>query len=119
MQPAYDLGRQPGRLVFAVGTSLTRRALVNPILSYRKRFVHLSNDPRDLHKGYETDVALLGDAKLVLGQLIEALRDRLRGRAAPDGTVVREAARATRSSRSTAPPCPTATWAGASPTAWA
>src|SRR5690606_28840042 len=33
-------------LVLAVGTSLTRHALVNPILSYRKRFVHLSNDPR-------------------------------------------------------------------------
>ena len=62
-------------LILAVGTSLTRHNLVNPIFSYSKKFVHVTNDTRDLYKGYETDVAILGDAKLVLtDQLIEAAR---------------------------------------------
>src|SRR3546814_10759974 len=42
-----------------------------------KKLVHAVADPRDLYKAYETDVAILGDAKLVLRQLIESLRDRL------------------------------------------
>nr|MBF0681743.1 thiamine pyrophosphate-requiring protein [Pseudomonas sp.] len=72
-------------LILALGTSLTRHALVNPILSYSKQFVHVTNDPRDLYKGYETDVAILGDAKLVLRQLIDAVADRL-GKNRRDGT---------------------------------
>jgi acetolactate synthase-1/2/3 large subunit len=64
-------------VVLAVGSSLTRHYLVNRVMPVAdKRVVHCTNDPRDLYKGYETDVALLGDAKLVLRQLIEALADR-------------------------------------------
>jgi acetolactate synthase I/II/III large subunit len=79
-------------LVLAVGTSLTRHNLVNPILSYSKKFVHVTNDTRDLYKGYETDVAVLGDAQLVLRQLIEAVRDRL-GRQARHRDTAAEIAR--------------------------
>lgn len=64
-------------LVFGIGTSLTRHFLVNPILPSSKRFIHATNDARDFYKGYEMDVAILGDAKLVLRQLIDAVRDLL------------------------------------------
>ncbi len=62
-------------VVFAIGSSLTRHSLVNPIHAYRKKFIHATNDPRDLYKGYELDVGVVGDAKLVLRQLIDAVRD--------------------------------------------
>ena len=78
-------------LILAVGASLTRHSLVSPILSYSKMYVHISNDTRDLYKGYETDVAILGDAKLVLRQLINAVRERL-GKTVRDKTVVAELA---------------------------
>ncbi len=78
-------------LILAVGTSLTRHSLVNPILSYSKKFVHVTNDTRDLYKGYETDVAILGDAKLVLRQLIDAVRERL-GKTVRDGATAHELA---------------------------
>ncbi|MDX3906286.1 MAG: thiamine pyrophosphate-requiring protein [Pigmentiphaga sp.] len=65
-------------LVLAVGSSLTRHHLTNRVMPVaEKKIIHAVSDPRDLYKGYETDVALLGDAKLVLRQLIEAVRDRL------------------------------------------
>lgn len=67
-------------LVLAVGSSLTRHAIVNRILpggANRKKLIQLSNDVHDLAKGYEVDVPLLGDAQLGLRKLIEAVRDRI------------------------------------------
>ena len=71
-------------VVFGIGTSLTRHFLVNPILPYSKKFIHATNDARDLYKGYEMDIAILGDAWLVLRQLIDAVRDRLGDKARED-----------------------------------
>ena len=62
-------------VVFAIGSSLTRHSLVNPIYAYKKKFIHATNDARDLYKGYELDIGIIGDAKLVLRQLIDAVRD--------------------------------------------
>jgi thiamine pyrophosphate-dependent acetolactate synthase large subunit-like protein len=78
-------------VIFGIGTSLTRHYLVNPILPYSKKFIHATNDPRDLYKGYEMDVAVVGDAKLVLRQLIDAVRDLL-GKRKRDDAVAREIA---------------------------
>jgi thiamine pyrophosphate-dependent acetolactate synthase large subunit-like protein len=39
--------------------------------------VHATNDPRDLHKYHQTEIALLGDAKLTLAAIVEAMKDRL------------------------------------------
>lgn len=65
-------------LVFAVGTSLTRHFLVNRVFGVsEKRIIHATNDARDLYKGYDTEVGILGDCELILRQLIEAVRDRL------------------------------------------
>ena len=44
------------------------------------RIIHATNDTRDLHKSYATEVALLGDAKLALAALTDAVKDRLGGR---------------------------------------
>jgi thiamine pyrophosphate-dependent acetolactate synthase large subunit-like protein len=78
-------------VIFGIGTSLTRHSLVNPIFPYAKKFIHATNDTRDLYKGYEMDVCVVGDAKLVLAQLVEAVRDLL-GRNKRDDTVAREVA---------------------------
>ena len=37
--------------------------------------IQATNDPRDVHKDYEIDHPIIGDAKLVLRQLIEACRE--------------------------------------------
>jgi thiamine pyrophosphate-dependent acetolactate synthase large subunit-like protein len=71
-------------VVLGIGTSLTRHYLVNPILSYSKKFIHATNDARDLYKGYEMDVAILGDAKLVLAQLVAAVKDLIGTKPRPD-----------------------------------
>ena len=61
-------------LVVAVGTSLTRHDLVTPIPA-DKIIVHVTNAPEDLHKTRHVAHPILGDAKLVLRQLIECCRD--------------------------------------------
>lgn len=71
---------QRADLVFGVGTSLTHHPIVQPILLAGQRVIHLTNEPRDLNKSHQAEVGLLGDAKLVLRQLITALSDRLKGR---------------------------------------
>jgi acetolactate synthase-1/2/3 large subunit len=66
-------------VIFAIGTSLSRHNLTNRVWPVaQKRVIHATNDPRDLYKGYETDVAILGDAKLILRQIIDSVTDRLR-----------------------------------------
>ena len=67
-------------LILAVGTGLNRHPLTTPPLPKGVPIIHATNDPRDLHKSYETEVALLGDAKLALAELVEAVKDRLGGR---------------------------------------
>src|SRR5487761_1556156 len=64
-------------LVLGVGCSFTRHGIATPVFPPGKKYIHATNDSRDLHKAFAADLAILGDAKLVLGQLIEAVRDRL------------------------------------------
>lgn len=67
-------------LVLAIGAGLTRHPLSTPPLPPGIRLIHATNDPRDLHKSYPTELALLGDAKLTLTALVEAVRDRMGSR---------------------------------------
>ncbi len=67
-------------LVLGVGCSFTRHGIATPVLPPGKKIIHATNDTRDLHKAFAADLGILGDAKLVLGQLIEAVRDRLNGK---------------------------------------
>ncbi len=67
-------------VVLAIGCGLNRHQLTTPLLPAGMRVIHATNDPRDLHKSYATEVALLGDASLTIAHLIAAVRDRLGGR---------------------------------------
>ena len=49
--------------------------------------VQITNDHRDFNKGYPTDFPILGDAKLVLRQVIDAVKDLVGTRRAEDRTV--------------------------------
>ena len=71
-------------VIFAVGTSLTRHNISTPIIPPGKRIIHATNDTRDLYKANDTAVPIQGDAKLVLQQLIEAVKERLPGKKARD-----------------------------------
>jgi acetolactate synthase-1/2/3 large subunit len=67
-------------LIFGIGCGFTRHPLTTPSLPANVPIIHATNDARDLHKSYQTEVALLGDAKLTLISLIAAIKDRLGGK---------------------------------------
>jgi len=66
-------------LVFAVGSSLSRHNMCANIPG-GKVIIHNTADSIDHNKAYFADFPLLGDAKLVLRQFIEACRDLLNGK---------------------------------------
>ena len=72
-------------LVLGIGCSFTKHGIATPALPPGKKIIHATNDTRDLHKAFAADLGILGDAKLVLGQLIEAVRDRLGGKTRSNG----------------------------------
>jgi acetolactate synthase-1/2/3 large subunit len=61
-------------VVFGIGCSFTRHGMAASIPA-GKTLIHATNDERDLHKSYAADHPLLGDARLVLRQFIEAVKD--------------------------------------------
>jgi acetolactate synthase-1/2/3 large subunit len=63
-------------LVFGVGTSFTRHGMTITIPP-GKVMVQATNDPRDINKDYTIDHPIIGDARLVLLQFIEAVKDRV------------------------------------------
>ena len=60
-------------VVFGIGCSFTRHPMATGIPA-GKTLIHATNDERDLNKSYQADHPLLGDAKLVLRQFIEAVK---------------------------------------------
>jgi acetolactate synthase I/II/III large subunit len=74
-------------LVFAAGSSLSKHNMCANIPG-GKVIIHNTADTIDHNKAYYADHPLLGDAKLVLRQMIDACRDLLNGKAR-DGTAVR------------------------------
>ncbi|HEV7216799.1 MAG TPA: thiamine pyrophosphate-requiring protein, partial [Chloroflexota bacterium] len=75
-------------LVFGIGCSFSTGAFCTPIPP-GKTIVQITNSERDVNKAYATDLAVLGDAKLILRQLIDVIKDEL-GAARPADTVVAE-----------------------------
>ena len=69
-------------LVVCIGTSLTKHVMSMPIPA-GKKIIHSTNNPSDIAKDYDVDIAAIGDAKLVLQQLLEACQEQ--GRSRPDG----------------------------------
>lgn len=66
--------------IFAIGASLTK-TIFAPQIPTGKKIVHATVDPCDLNKDYCPDVAIMGDAKLVLRQMVARVRDELGGEA--------------------------------------
>jgi len=62
--------------ILAVGTSLTQHGMITTIPA-GKKIIHATNFAEDIGNYYSPESALLGDAKLVLRQLIEACEDLL------------------------------------------
>ncbi len=61
--------------IFAIGASLTK-TIFAPAIPSGKRIVHATVDPRDLNKDYPANVPLLGDARLIVQQILDELADR-------------------------------------------
>jgi len=71
-------------VVLGIGCSFTKHGMASNIPA-GKTIIHATNDERDLNKNYATDHPILGDAKAVLRQLVDAARDLLRGRSRDGG----------------------------------
>ncbi len=78
-------------VVFGIGASFTATNYGLRFPTAGKTFIHNTIEPLDIDKNIPTEHPVLGDAKLTLAMLHEALRDRLRGR--PRGLTSEVAAR--------------------------
>jgi acetolactate synthase-1/2/3 large subunit len=67
-------------VVFAIGCSLTHHSIAFAGIPAGKTIIHATNDERDLNKHYSADHPIVGDAKLVLQQFIEAVRELKNGK---------------------------------------
>lgn len=90
-RPAYHF-LDKADVVLAIGTSLTSHGMATPV-PRDKTFIHATNDPIDIGKNYDVEHPIIGDAKLVLRQFIEASKDLLNGKSRQsDGSVAAEIA---------------------------
>ncbi len=63
-------------LVFAIGSSCTNEPFTTPIPD-GKLIMQSTIDERDINKDYPVERAVIGDAKLVLGQLIDEIKKQI------------------------------------------
>ncbi|HTV50592.1 MAG TPA: thiamine pyrophosphate-requiring protein [Steroidobacteraceae bacterium] len=82
---------QDADVVIGVGASFTATGFGIKFPTANKTFIHNTVDPMDINKHIPTEHALIGDAKLTLAMLTEAVKDRLGGR--PRGRAAEVAAR--------------------------
>jgi acetolactate synthase-1/2/3 large subunit len=61
-------------LVFSIGSGLNQTTTMAPGIPEGKKVVQCTIDERDLNKGTPIDLAIIGDAKLVLNQLIAEVK---------------------------------------------
>ena len=69
-------------LVFAVGCSLIKSGFTTPIPP-GKTIIHATNADVDINKDYKSHYPLVGDAKLLLNQVLEELKRQAGGQARP------------------------------------
>jgi len=69
---------QEADVVFGAGASFTATGFGIRFPTANKTFIHNTNEPGDINKNIPTDYPLLGDSKLALGMLHEAVKDRLK-----------------------------------------
>jgi len=68
---------QNADVIFAIGASLTKHSIVAAPIPAGKTIIHATNDERDINKHYPANYPILGDAKPVLRQFIDAIKDEL------------------------------------------
>ncbi len=83
--PAFHFLRDAD-VVLGIGCSFTKHGMASNIPA-GKTLIHATNDERDLNKNYATDYPVLGDAKPVLRQFIDAVKDLAGARPKRDGGV--------------------------------
>jgi acetolactate synthase-1/2/3 large subunit len=76
-------------LVFAIGSSCTKDGFTFTIPD-GKRIIQCTIDERDINKDYPLEHAIIGDAKLVLRQLIDEIKDQIGAGGKRDDSVVNE-----------------------------
>jgi acetolactate synthase-1/2/3 large subunit len=76
-------------VVCGVGCSFTQTNFAAPIPP-GKRLVHITNDEDAMNKDYRCEVPVLGDARLVLQQLLAALQTQAGGPRAVDSALQEE-----------------------------
>ncbi|MET0851454.1 MAG: thiamine pyrophosphate-requiring protein [Candidatus Rokuibacteriota bacterium] len=76
-------------VLLGIGCSFTRHGMATNIPG-TKIIIHATNDERDLNKNYPADHPILGDAKLVLRQFIDAVTDLLGARRRAPGAAAAE-----------------------------
>ena len=82
---------QKADVILAIGTSLTKHNITAAAIPPGKVIIHATNDERDINKQYPCDYPILGDAKLVLRQFVDAAKDFLGGKKRdPEGSVAAE-----------------------------
>ena len=81
-RPVYQFLKKAD-VVLAVGTSLTRHPMTTPVPA-DKTFIQVTDDPIDVGKNYDVEYPVIGDARLVLRQFVEAARDLLKGHSRQD-----------------------------------
>ena len=86
---ALDHFRQKSDLVFGIGCSFSRDWMLIPLPS-GKTIIQLTNDNRDLNADVEIDIGILGDAKLVLRQMIEELNKQTGGKGRDGSKIIEE-----------------------------
>ncbi|MCW4037112.1 MAG: thiamine pyrophosphate-dependent enzyme, partial [Candidatus Bathyarchaeota archaeon] len=62
--------------VFSIGSGLNQNTTMSPRIPAGKKIVQCTIDERDLNRGTPIDLAIIGDAKLVLKQLIAEVKRR-------------------------------------------
>jgi len=65
-------------LFIAIGTRFTQMDTGGWSLQIPRPFIHIESDPDEINKEYTADVGIAGDAKLVLRQLLEAMKGQKR-----------------------------------------
>ena len=83
---AVDTFLKRSDLIFGVGAGFSANTYSHK-LPAGKQMIQITTDERDLNRDYPTDIGLIGDAKLVLRQVLDAVKDRLAGKTR-DGSMV-------------------------------
>jgi len=64
-------------VLFGIGCSFTKTAYGITPPTEDNTLIHSTNDPGDVDKDYKSDLAVIGDAKLVLEALVDEIEDRV------------------------------------------